>query len=85
MAHGRGFFGIRKAGLKELRKQRMGDPLKIELAGELRKQTAVSMGGIAKELNAGGQERDGIRSGGGGSGGDKLRGKCGCMGLIFLF
>jgi len=45
VAHGRGFFGIRKAGLKELRKQRMGDPLKIELAGELRKQTAVSMGG----------------------------------------
>jgi hypothetical protein len=30
-----------------------GDPLKIELAAELRKQTALSMGWIAKELNAG--------------------------------
>jgi len=44
LAHGRGVFGKKKAGLEELRKRRMGDPLKIELAGGLRKQTAVSMG-----------------------------------------
>ena len=30
-----------------------GNPLKIEVAAELRKQTAVSMGWIANELNAG--------------------------------
>ena len=33
--------------------RRRGDPLKIKLARELRKQTAMSMGWIAKELNAG--------------------------------
>jgi hypothetical protein len=32
-------------------------PLKIELAAELRKQTAISMGWIAKELNAGAPNR----------------------------
>ena len=43
----------RKVELEELRARRKGDPLKIELAAELRKQTAMSMGWIAKELNAG--------------------------------
>jgi hypothetical protein len=41
---------MRVEELKELKK---GDPLKIELASELRKQTAMSMAWIAKELNAG--------------------------------
>jgi DNA-binding Lrp family transcriptional regulator len=30
-----------------------GDPLKMELAAELRKQTTITMVWIAKELNAG--------------------------------
>jgi REP element-mobilizing transposase RayT len=47
------FLGKREVGLKELRARRKGDPLKMELASELRKQTAMSMGWIAKELNAG--------------------------------
>jgi REP element-mobilizing transposase RayT len=47
------FLGKREVGLEELRARRKGDPLKIELASELRKQTAMSMGWIAKELNAG--------------------------------
>ena len=47
------FLVKRKAELEELRARRKGDPLKIELAAELRKQTAMSMGWIAKELNAG--------------------------------
>jgi hypothetical protein len=36
-----------------LKKRRKGDLLKMELAAELRKQTAMSMGWIAIELNAG--------------------------------
>jgi hypothetical protein len=36
-----------------LRKRRKGDLLKMEMAAELRKQTAMSMGWIARELNAG--------------------------------
>ena len=47
------FFGGKKVGLEGLRARKKGDPLKIELAAELRKQTAMSMGRIAKELNAG--------------------------------
>ena len=47
------FLVKRKVELEELRARRKGDPLKIELAAELRKQTAMSMGWIAKELNAG--------------------------------
>ena len=47
------FFGERRVGLEELRERRKGDPLKIELAEELRAQTAMSMEWIAKELNAG--------------------------------
>ena len=47
------FLVKRKVELEELRVRRKGDPLKIELAAELRKQTAMSMGWIAKELNAG--------------------------------
>ena len=47
------FLGKREVGLEELRARRKGDPLKMELASELRKQTAMSMGWIAKELNAG--------------------------------
>jgi len=47
------FLGKRKVGLEELRALKKGDPLKIELAAELRKQSAMSMGWIARELNAG--------------------------------
>jgi hypothetical protein len=47
------FLGIRKVGLEELKTQRKGDPLKMELAAELRKQTTMTMVWIAKELNAG--------------------------------
>ena len=47
------FFGKRKVGLEELRALKKGDPLKIELAAELRKQSAMSMRWIARELNAG--------------------------------
>ena len=47
------FLGKRKVGLEELKTQRKGDPLKMELAAKLRKQTATTMGWIAKELNAG--------------------------------
>jgi hypothetical protein len=36
-----------------LKKRRKGDLLKMEMAAELRKQTAMSMGWIAIELNAG--------------------------------
>jgi hypothetical protein len=36
-----------------LKKRRKGDLLKMELAAELRKQTAMSMGWIARKLNAG--------------------------------
>ena len=36
-----------------LKKRRKGDLLKMEMAAELRKQTAMSMGWIARELNAG--------------------------------
>jgi hypothetical protein len=36
-----------------LKKRRKGDLLKMELAAELRKQTAMSMGWSARELNAG--------------------------------
>jgi hypothetical protein len=41
------FLGKRKVELEELKARRKGDPLKIELAAELRKQTAMSMGWIA--------------------------------------
>lgn len=47
------FLGKRNMRLEELRALKKGDPLKIELAAELRKQTAMSMAWIAKELNAG--------------------------------
>lgn len=47
------FLGKRKVELEELRARRKGDPLKIELAAELRKQTSMSMSWIARELNAG--------------------------------
>ena len=47
------FLGKREVELEELRALRKGDLLKMELAAELRKQTAMSMGWIAKELNAG--------------------------------
>jgi REP element-mobilizing transposase RayT len=47
------FLGERKVELEELKARRKGDTLKIGLAAELRKQTAMSMGWIAKELNAG--------------------------------
>lgn len=48
-----GFLEKEKMGLEELRGRRKGDPLKIELAAELRKQTPMSMAWIAQELNAG--------------------------------
>ena len=38
------FLRKRKVGLEELRALKKGDPLKIELAAELRKQTPMSMG-----------------------------------------
>ncbi len=47
------FLGKRKVELEELKTRRKGDPLKMELAAELRKRTAMSVGWIAKELNAG--------------------------------
>jgi len=47
------FLEKQKVGLEELRTRRKGDPLKISLAAELRKQTPMSMGWIAQELNAG--------------------------------
>jgi hypothetical protein len=36
-----------------LKTRRKGDPLKMELAAEIRKQTSMTMAWIAKELNAG--------------------------------
>jgi hypothetical protein len=36
-----------------LKKRRKGDLLKMEMAAELRKQMAMSMGWIARELNSG--------------------------------
>ncbi|MEN9469705.1 MAG: hypothetical protein RL630_1438 [Verrucomicrobiota bacterium] len=47
------FLGKRGTGIEELRARSKGDALKIELAGELRKNTAMSMAWIAKELHAG--------------------------------
>jgi hypothetical protein len=47
------FLGKRGTGLEELRARSKSDALKIELAGELRKHTAMSMAWIAKELHAG--------------------------------
>lgn len=47
------FLEKQKVGLEELRARRKGDPLKIALAEELRKQTPMSMGWIAQALNAG--------------------------------
>ena len=49
----RKFLGKRKIDLEKLRARRKGDSLKIELAGELRKRTPMTMGWIAQELNAG--------------------------------
>ena len=48
-----GFLEKRGTGLEELRARSKGDALKIELAGELRKNTAMSMAWIANELHAG--------------------------------
>ena len=47
------FLEKRGTGLEELRARSKGDALKIELAGELRKNTAMSMAWIANELHAG--------------------------------
>ena len=47
------FLEKRGTGLEELRARSKGDALKIELAGELRKNTAMSMAWIANELRAG--------------------------------
>jgi len=46
-------LGKGKVGTEELSGRGKGDSLKIELVAELQKQTAMSMGWIAKELNAG--------------------------------
>jgi hypothetical protein len=46
-------LGKGKVGTEELSGRGKGDSLKIELVAELRKQTVMSMGWIAKELNAG--------------------------------
>jgi hypothetical protein len=48
-----GFLEKRGTGLEELRARSKGDALKIKLAGELRKNTAMSMAWIANELHAG--------------------------------
>ena len=47
------FFEKRETGLEEVKVRSKGDPLKIELAGELRKHTAMPMACIAKEFHAG--------------------------------
>ena len=47
------FLGKRGTLLEDLRARSKGDELKIELAGELRKNTAMSMAWIANELHAG--------------------------------
>ena len=47
------FLGKRKVELEELRARKKGDPIKIKLAAELRKQTSMSVRWIARELNAG--------------------------------
>jgi hypothetical protein len=47
------FLEKKGTGLEELRARSKGDALKIELAGELRKNTAMPMAWIAKELHAG--------------------------------
>ncbi len=47
------FLEKRGTGLEELRARSKGDALKIELAGELRKNTAMAMAWIANELHAG--------------------------------
>ena len=47
------FLEKRGTGLEELRARSKGDALKIELAGELRKNTAMPMAWIANELRAG--------------------------------
>jgi hypothetical protein len=36
-----------------MKTRRKGDPLKMELAAEIRKQTSMTMAWIAKEFNAG--------------------------------
>jgi hypothetical protein len=46
-------LGKKKVGIEELKWRRKGDSLKIELAAEFRKQTALSMRWIAKELKVG--------------------------------
>lgn len=42
-----------KTEIAALRERRKGNPLKIQLAGELRKHTTLLMGWITEELNAG--------------------------------
>lgn len=49
----REFLEKRRVGLVELRGRRKGDPVKIELARELRRCTTMTMGWIVQELNAG--------------------------------
>jgi len=47
------FLEKRGTGIDDLRGRSKGDALKIELAGDLRKHTAMSMAWIANELHAG--------------------------------
>ena len=47
------FLGKKKMRPEELKELKKGDPLKIELVAELRKQTTMSMAWITKEINAG--------------------------------
>ena len=49
----REFLGKKKMRPEELKELKKGDPLKIELVAELRKQTTMSMAWITKEINAG--------------------------------
>ena len=52
-AVGGDFLGCREDRRRFLKTLGEGDPLKMELAAELRKQTTMTMVWIAKELNAG--------------------------------
>ncbi len=47
------FLGKRKLRIEDVRARAKGDKTKIQLAAELRKQTTMTMGWIARELNAG--------------------------------
>ena len=49
----RAFLEKRGLGLQALRERTKGDPVKVRLAGELRRKTTMTVAWIARELNAG--------------------------------